>query len=56
MQSRLPRPALTAFTTVFPLVSAALALSCPGVSPYPDGMQLWSRNSQWSAPLADDDR
>ncbi|MGW6025227.1 hypothetical protein [Streptomyces sp. NPDC055099] len=47
METRPPHPALTALTTVFPLVSATLALSCPGVSPYPDAMQPWSRNSQW---------
>lgn len=47
METRPPRPALTAPTAAFPLVSAVLALSRPGVSPYPDGMQLWSGNSQW---------
>lgn len=47
MDTRPPRPVLMAPTTVFPLVSAALALSCLGVSPYPDAMQLWPRNNQW---------
>lgn len=47
METRPPRPVLTAPTPVFPLVSAVLALSCLGASPYPDAMQLWSRNSQW---------
>ncbi|MEV0522216.1 hypothetical protein AB0I66_02230 [Streptomyces sp. NPDC050439] len=55
METRPPRPALMAPTTVFPLVSAALALSSRGVSPYPDAMQPWSRNSQWPM-LADDGR
>ncbi|MEV6752957.1 hypothetical protein [Streptomyces sp. NPDC051214] len=47
METRPPHPALTAPTAVFPLVSAALALSYRGAGAYPDAMQPWSRNSQW---------
>lgn len=46
MDTRTQRPAPTAPATVFTLVSAAPGPSCPGASPYPDGMRLWLRNKQ----------